>query len=293
MRLSLPKQLKIYMEERYGIHARFLYLENAIFRNMDHIKQIRIALPQNGVCETIVVYEREDTELKPDNGHYLSIDLGLHNLMTCYDLGNGSSFILGRKYLSLCHYYHKEIARVQSQWYSQQARQGIRYPKTSGHIRRLHRKKRHAVKDYLHKITRYIVGYCREKEITCVILGDIHNIRQGKDLGHKVNQKLHELPYEKLTGMLEYKLRLYGIRLIKQEESYTSQCSPLSREVSRSCAEPSNRKKRGLYCDEAGNYNADAVGAFNIMRKYLCVIKSKREVSVTGLKDPKIIKVAV
>ena len=293
VRLSLPKQLKIYMEERYGIHARFLYLENAIFRNMDHIKQIRIAPPQNGVCETIVVYEREDTELKPDNGHYLSIDLGLHNLMTCYDLGNGSSFILGRKYLSLCHYYHKEIARVQSQWYSQQARQGIRYPKTSGHIRRLHRKKRHAVKDYLHKITRYIVGYCREKEITCVILGDIHNIRQGKDLGRKVNQKLHELPYEKLTGMLEYKLRLYGIRLVKQEESYTSQCSPLSREVSRSCAEPSNRKKRGLYCDEAGNYNADAVGAFNIMRKYLCVIKSKREVSVTGLKDPKIIKVAV
>ena len=197
VRLSLPKQLKIYMEERYGIHARFLYLENAIFRNMDHIKQIRIAPPQNGVCETIVVYEREDTELKPDNGHYLSIDLGLHNLMTCYDLGDGSSFILGRKYLSLCHYYHKEIARVQSQWYSQQASQGIRYPKTSGHIRRLHRKKRQAVKDYLHKVTRYIVEYCRAKEITCVILGDIHNIRQGKDLGRKVNQKLHELPYEK------------------------------------------------------------------------------------------------
>ena len=82
MRLSLPKQLKIYMEERYGIHARFLYLENAIFRNMDHIKQIYIAPPQNGVCEVIVVYEREDAGLKPDNGHYLSIDLGLHNLMT-------------------------------------------------------------------------------------------------------------------------------------------------------------------------------------------------------------------
>ena len=118
MRLSLPKQLKIYMEERYGIHARFLYLENAIFRNMDHIKQIYIAPPQNGVCEVIVVYEREDAGLKPYNGHYLSIDLGLHNLMTCYDSENGASFILGRKYLSLCHYYHKEIARVQSQWYS-------------------------------------------------------------------------------------------------------------------------------------------------------------------------------
>ena len=79
---------------------------------MDHIKQICIAPPQNGVCEVIVVYEREDAGLKPDNGHYLSIDLGLHNLMTCYDSENGASFIFGRKYLSLCHYYHKEIARV-------------------------------------------------------------------------------------------------------------------------------------------------------------------------------------
>ena len=46
---------------------------------------------------------------------------------------------------------------------------------------------------------------------------DLHNIRQGKNLGHKVNQKLHELPYENLVQMLEYKLKLYGIRLVKQE----------------------------------------------------------------------------
>lgn len=37
LRLSLPKNLKIYMEETYGIHERFLYLENKIFRDMDHI----------------------------------------------------------------------------------------------------------------------------------------------------------------------------------------------------------------------------------------------------------------
>ena len=51
MRLSLPKQLKIYMEERYGIHARFLYLENAIFRNMDHIKQICIVSEKESETE--------------------------------------------------------------------------------------------------------------------------------------------------------------------------------------------------------------------------------------------------
>jgi len=40
-------------------------------------------------------------------------------------------------------------------------------------------------------------------------------------------------------------------------------------------------------------YNADAVGAYNILRKYHSVSGVKRELSVTGLKTPEIIKVAV
>ena len=39
--------------------------------------------------------------------------------------------------------------------------------------------------------------------------------------------------------------------------------------------------------------NADAVGAYNILRKYHSVSGVKRELSVTGLKTPEIIKVAV
>ena len=89
LRLSLPKDLKSYMEETYGIHEKFLYLENKIFRNMDHIKQLRIYPPENGKCDLIVIYEIEEPEQISQNGHYLSIDLGLHNLMTCYDSGNG------------------------------------------------------------------------------------------------------------------------------------------------------------------------------------------------------------
>ncbi len=108
LRLSLPKDLKSYMEETYGIHDKFLYLENKIFRNMDHIKQLRIYPPENGKCDLIVIYEMEEPEQLSQNGHYLSIDPGLHNLMTCYDSGNGRAFILGRKYLSLERYFHKK-----------------------------------------------------------------------------------------------------------------------------------------------------------------------------------------
>ena len=197
-----------------------------------------------------------------------------------------------RKYLSLERYFHKEIARVQSVWYAQQSEKGIKYPRSSKHIRRLYRKKQNAVKDYLHKVTRWIAEYCRKEDIRCVVVGDIRNIRKEKDMGHKTNQKFHGLPYNRLYIMLEYKLKLYGIQLIKQEESYTSQCSPLSPEVSKRYAEASNRKERGVYITDGVRYNADAVGAFNILRKYLSVSGKQKELSVTGLKNPKIIKVA-
>ena len=254
--------------------------------------QLRIYPPENGKCTLIVIYEMEEPEQLSQNGHYLSIDPGLHNLMTCYDSGNGRAFILGRKYLSLERYFHKEIARVQSVWYAQQSERGIKYPKTSEHIQRLYRKKQNTVKDYLHKVTRWIAEYCRKEDIRCVVVGDIRNIRKEKDMGHKTNQKLHSLPYNRLYIMLEYKLKRYGIQLIKQEESYTSQCSPLSPEVSKRYAEASNRKERGMYVTDGVRYNADAVGAFNILRKYLSVSGKQKELSLTGLKKPDIIKVA-
>ena len=39
-------------------------------------------------------------------------------------------------------------------------------------------------------------------------------------------------------------------------------------------------------------YNADAAGAFNILRKYLSVSGKHKKLSVAGLKNPEIVKVA-
>ena len=149
------------------------------------------------------------------------------------------------------------------------------------------------MKDYLHKVTKGLAEYCVEQDIHTVIIGDIRNIRKGKNLGAKTNQQLHGLPYEKIENMLAYKLEQRGIRLIKQEESYTSQCAPDSKSVSQEFAEKKNRKERGLYVSEGKVFNADSVGAFNIMRKYFAVSGIDKELSVSGLENAKIIKVAV
>lgn len=65
------------------------------------------------------------------------------------------------------------------------------------------------------------------------------------------------------------KVKLYGIKLIRQKESYSSQCSPKSEKVGKAFAQKQNRKYRGLYVDGTDIYNADCVGAYNILRLYL------------------------
>ena len=135
-------------------------------------------------------------------------------------------------------------------------------------------------------MTRYITNYYVKNDIHTVVIGDIKGIRKERNLGRKTNQKLHSLPYARIYMQLEYKLKMKGICLIRQEESYSSQCPPQSEEVSHIYAEKRNRKKRGIYI-------VDAVGAYNILRKYHAVSGKEIDMPVTGLSSTKTIKVAV
>ena len=126
---------------------------------------------------------------------------------------------------------------------------------------KVYKKKRNSIHDYLHKVTRAVVDYCKANDIHTVIIGDITNIRRNKNLGKVTNQKLHALPYAKIYGMLEYKLAMHGITLVKQTEEYSSQCSPHAPQVTKEYAKKCNRTNRGLYKDQLSVYNADALGA--------------------------------
>jgi putative transposase len=293
LRLSLPRQMMGYLSEAYGICDKYLYLKNKIFEDTDTIKQLKIYPPKNGVCDIIVVYEIPDVELLPDNGKYLSIDLGLHNLMTCYDSETSDTFIVGRKYLSICRYYDKEIERVQSQWYRGQYLHGIEHPKSSKHISALYAKKKHCVQDYLHKCARYIVTYCQANDIRTVVVGDLTGIREDNRKGNVFNQQMHSLPYRQLYLMLSYKLALEGIRFVMQNEAYSSQCSPLVDTISVETAHKENRVQRGLYIDDGHTWNADCVGAFNILRLYYTEAGILKQPDPYAIKNPYVAKVAV
>ena len=135
-------------------------------------------------------------------------------------------------------------------------------------------------------MTRYITNYYVKNDIHTVVIGDIKGIRKERNLGRKTNQKLHSLPYARIYMQLEYKLKMKGICLIRQEESYSSQCPPQSEKVSHIYAEKRNWKKRGICI-------VDAVGAYNILRKYQAVSGKEIDMPVTGLSSTKTIKVVV
>jgi len=293
IRLTLSGNLKAHMSSACDIHVQFLSLENKIFRRMEVIKQIKLYPPRRGECETIVIYEIPDPELLPDNGRYLSVDLGLHNLMTCYPNTGAPSFIVGRKYLSICSKYNKETARVQAQWSGYQSRKGIQHPKSSRHIRNLYRKRTDTIRDYLHKCTRAVVKYCEENDIHTVVIGDWRNIRKNANLGSITNQKLHALPFRQMYQLLEYKLLLSGIRLVKHSEAYSSQCGPDTPAVAEQYADKRNRVKRGLFVSCEVSYNADALGAYNILRKYASDTGINLETPIQGIMTTTMLKVAV
>ena len=82
------------------------------------------------------------------------------------------------------------------------------------------------------------------------------------------------------------KLKLEGIELIKQNENYSSGVSPKAFRVSKEYYDKSQRKYRGLFIDGKDVYNADAVGAYNIMILYKQSNSLDFDIPIKGLSNP-------
>ena len=291
---TIPKQQKDYLKTNYSIDSKYLTLKINNFSKVNgKIKTIEFKPLKNNKYQINIVYEVSDVELKPNNGHYLSIDIGISNLFTCYD-NEGKSFIISsKKFLEINHYYSKSIAHFQSIANGQQFAAGDKYVSSTKRINKLYEDKQLRLNHYFHCATKEIVDYCTKNNINRVVIGDIKNIRKNCNLGKVTNQKFHSLPYNKLYFLLTYKLNRAGITLIKQIESYSSQVSPFAPVVNKANATKNKRKHRGLYIDKRILFNADSVGAFNILRLYAQKTKEYISTPLKGLSSPNRIKVAM
>lgn len=288
IRLSIPKKLKEHLTKKYQIKDQYYYIK--LKRKFDVIKQIELSYVNKNRFKVYVIYEKPQANIKKDNKHYISVDIGTKNLLTVYD-NKGSSFIVsGQSLLNTNYYFSKKIAYYQSKFDKcyPNHKKGI----STKRIKRLFNLKNRRINLILHCASKIIIDYCLSNDITKVIVGDLSGLLNVKKEfvndkeKHRYNQNIRVICFNKIYSLLFYKLKLNGIELIKVNEAYTSSCLPNSEDVSKRCANKKYRVKRGLMKCNDYIFNADSVGAYNIMRVYRQISGNQFEIKFKGLSNP-------
>ena len=216
-----------------------------------------------------VVYEVETSPLKQTE-NYAAIDLGIDNLATItFSDGTNPLVVKGTQLKSINQGYNRLIAKATSKLPANQ--------KTSQHIHRLWRNRELKLQSELHKITSFLSLYFDEMAIETVFIGKNQGWKQEVSLGKKTNQSFTQIPFNIFISQLTYKCLAKGIKVVEQEESYTSKASfldedeiPVYDSVQTKPQFSGKRISRGLYQSKDGKVlNADVNGSYNILVKGL------------------------
>ena len=210
--------------------------------------------------------------MQDDLPHMAGLDLGTDNIAAIVTTDHASRVYKGGAVLSQNRLFHKERAKALGI-----LTKGTKHANASSkHLDRLSRKHDCCMRDAMHKISTDIIRYCLEHRVGTLVIGMNGSWKQNADMGKVNNQTFVSVPHAQLRWMLMYKARAAGIKVILQEESYTSKADATSadpmpvygKEGRTPPAFSGKRVSRGTYrCADGMLVNADCNGAANILRK--------------------------
>ncbi|MHB1418043.1 MAG: RNA-guided endonuclease InsQ/TnpB family protein [Bacillota bacterium] len=213
------------------------------------VQQVKLSYEHKSGDWYLLIYHKVKVEYLPMQ-NIMALDLGVINIVAGY-ISNGRSFVIpGGELLALDRYFHKMKAKTNDT--------------KSRNCRDLNRKWGRQRKHYLHVLTKNIVDNAVANSVSHILVGELKGIRGDKDWGRKGNQKLHAWPYSKIVQMITYKAALRGIVVVLVSERYTSTTCPVCGQRVKFA-----RVERGLFVHCGKAFNADVVGAFNILQRYL------------------------
>ncbi|HEX9134229.1 MAG TPA: transposase [Ktedonobacteraceae bacterium] len=214
------------------------------------------------VGEEVPEEERSLQERRAE--HTAGIDLGEVHLAVSCD-GERAHLLNGRLLRSKRQYRNKLIAKLNAR-ISRCKKGSSRRKKLTGVKKKRINKLTHQIRDIEHKQTSSLVNTLYREGVERLVIGDVRAIRQGLDKGSLTNQKLHQWSFGSVRHKLTYKAARLGMRVVLQEESYTSRTCPV-------CGHRRKSSPRGRVfgctnktCKWQGH--RDAVGAANIRAKY-------------------------
>lgn len=227
--------------------------------------------PVNGRYELSFVFDDEQVvEPIKSNDRIIAIDPGINNLMAITNNCDLPCMLFNGKPLkSINQLYNKEIAMI----VSKNTKGSTDKFKPTKEYKRVTLKRNNQVKDYLFKSVKVLMNWCVENRIDTIVLGKNTDWKQETNIGKVNNQNFVQIPHDKLYRMIKYSAERLGIKVIEQEESYTSKASFLDRDDiptfvdSKKYKFSGKRIKRGLYQTGCTIINAYLNGSANILRK--------------------------
>jgi IS605 OrfB family transposase len=201
----------------------------------------------------LVVAKEVPDPVIPSHGVLLAVDIGERVIATSVALVDGSP----------CEprFHGREVRGIRRHYAWLRRRLGER--KLLRVVRRMEDTEHRKVEDRLHKASRAIVEMAQASGAVLIALGDLSGIRNGGGRGKRFNRIVNNMPFHRLSSLVEYKAAWEGIPVLRVREDYTS------REC-RLCHEWGRRPSQGLFlCPICGQYNADLNGAVNIGKRAL------------------------
>jgi len=253
------KRLEIQFKGRIHLKGRQGRLEITY----DEVKRKWYAHMSFTVEEKLENTEWVNVPRTPKGSLSAGIDLGVNNLMAVY-VENGESFLVnGRPLKSIDFYWRRKIADYQSKLNKSGA-------KTSRKLRRMHGKAKLQAKHYINTAVRQTVKKLYDLGVSRIVVGYPKGIARNSDKGKKQNFLLsHVWRFNYVIKRLTEVAEEYGIVVEVVSEAFTSKTCPV-------CGKPHEgaRFVRGLFkCPATGLvFNADLVGAFNILKKVVKTI---------------------
>ena len=233
-------------------------------------------IPKGQMFRICITFEDGiEYEPLPDNGRYYAIDLGVKNFAAVIGNFEMRPFIVnGGHVMSVNQIYNKMRAGKQSLLPA-----GIF---VSNSLVQDSIKRERTIRDIFYKDAHFICRKAVEDDVHTIVCGWNNYIKNGSNLGNQNNQNFVQIPHARFIDILTCVAMKYGITVVRQEESYTSDASfldgdgiPVYKPRKKGDAPwdmpqfSGRRVKRGLYRSNNGTViNADINAALNILRKY-------------------------
>ena len=256
------------MELKLPLMKKRLYLRHIAADS--RLKEVQVK-PYYGKILLVLVLETEDLPVSGKKPYLAGIDFGTDNIAAIVSTDHASRIYKGGAVLSKNRDFHKRKAEAAGIITKGTERKHA----DSARLRRMSLHHDCFMKDMMHKISTDIVRYCAEHGVGTIVMGVNRGWKQGSDMGNVNNQNFTGIPHDRLRKMIMYKAAREGIRIMEQEESYTSKADitamdfiPVYGRENGNVGFSGRRIKRGLYACSAGySVNADCNGAANILRK--------------------------